>query len=128
MNDHNFAFALLAMAKKDIQALHGMLNNKIFADEIFGFHAQQAVEKCLKAWIAALDVEFPLTHDISLLLATLEDHQQPVSDFWDKLFSVNGVYSLFVIRTLYAPKFIAKECRKHHAKKLLYHSPAVKFI
>ena len=26
----------------------------IFADEIFGFHAQQAAEKLLKAWLALL--------------------------------------------------------------------------
>ena len=24
----------------------------VFADEIFGFHAQQAIEKSLKAWLA----------------------------------------------------------------------------
>ena len=36
---------LLAAANKDLRALQGMIDASIFADEIFGFHAQQAVEK-----------------------------------------------------------------------------------
>lgn len=61
------------MARKDFDALRGMLDNPLFADEIFGFHAQQAVEKSLKAWLALLFVDFPLTHDVSRLLALLEE-------------------------------------------------------
>jgi len=99
MSDRDFAFSLLAMAQKDVNALHGMVNNKIFADEIFGFHAQQAVEKSLKAWIASLDVEFPLTHDISLLLSTLEDHRQSISAFGELVelttFAVQFRYAAF---------------------------------
>jgi len=34
---------LLAAARKDWNALHGMTDSQVFADEIFGFHAQQAV-------------------------------------------------------------------------------------
>ncbi|HEY7805319.1 MAG TPA: HEPN domain-containing protein [Orrella sp.] len=61
------------MARKDFDALRGMVGNDLFADEIFGFHAQQAIEKSLKAWLSLLDIEFPFTHDISRLLALLED-------------------------------------------------------
>ena len=41
------------MAQADLNALKGMMNPAIpvpeayFSDEIFGFHAQQAAEKCL---------------------------------------------------------------------------------
>ena len=45
---------LLAMARKDLVALAGMGDLKVFADEIFGFHAQQATEKALKSWLATL--------------------------------------------------------------------------
>ncbi len=99
MNDRDYARALFEMAKKDVQALHGMTDTTIFADEIFGFHAQQAVEKCLKAWIAALDTEFPLTHDISLLLSVLEDKNVPVANLWDlaefTAFAVQFRYAAF---------------------------------
>jgi hypothetical protein len=33
------------MARKDFAALRGMLGSPLFADEFFGFHAQQAIEK-----------------------------------------------------------------------------------
>ncbi|MFZ4539651.1 HEPN domain-containing protein [Propionivibrio sp.] len=62
------ARGLLVMARKDFDALRGMVDNPLFAEEIFGFHAQQAIEKSLKAWLAARSLDFPLTHDLSRLL------------------------------------------------------------
>jgi HEPN domain-containing protein len=38
-----------------------------------GFHAQQAVEKALKAAIASRDQDFPFTHDIGLLIQLCQD-------------------------------------------------------
>lgn len=61
MNELDHARAMLLLAEKDRRALGGMLDNEIFAKEIFGFHAQQTAEKALKAWIAALGKEYPLT-------------------------------------------------------------------
>ena len=49
----------------------------VFADEIFGFHVQQAAEKLLRAWLALLGEVYPLTHDLDLLLDLL---QKRVSD------------------------------------------------
>jgi HEPN domain-containing protein len=76
---------LLAAARKDGRALDGMIDIDVFADEVFGFHAQQAVEKALKAWAALLGIEFPRTHDLSLLLHVLEEHGQSVESLWDLL-------------------------------------------
>ena len=56
------------MAQKDIGALRKMAGDKEFADEIFGFHAQQAVEKTIKAWLCSLGVVYPKTHDLSELM------------------------------------------------------------
>jgi HEPN domain-containing protein len=42
------------------------------ADTIIGFHAQQACEKCLKAVLASVGVEFPRTHDLLRLLELLD--------------------------------------------------------
>ena len=36
---------MLTAATKDWRALAGMTDPNVFADEIFGFHAQQATEK-----------------------------------------------------------------------------------
>lgn len=38
------ARGLLVMARKDFDALFGMVDNPLFAEEIFGFHAQQAID------------------------------------------------------------------------------------
>ncbi|MDB9528644.1 HEPN domain-containing protein [Oscillatoria sp. CS-180] len=73
-----------------------MQNETVFADEIFGFHVQQAIEKCLKAWIAALDEVYPYTHDLGVLLSFLEQHQCDVAAFWDLL-----KYNAFAVQLRY---------------------------
>lgn len=66
------AITMQNMAGKDLAALRGMLDPILFADEIFGFHAQQAVEKSLKAWITAAGDMFGFSHDIEMLLMHLK--------------------------------------------------------
>lgn len=39
------AWHLLSAANKDFSALQGMADCLVFADEVFGFHAQQAVPR-----------------------------------------------------------------------------------
>lgn len=72
---------IFAMARKDWQALQGMVDATVFADEIVGFHAQQAIEKALKAWISALGAEHPHTHDLGRLLLALESLGVDVTPF-----------------------------------------------
>ncbi len=74
MSDPDYARVLLSMAEKDLGALRGMVDSAVFADEVFGFHAQQAVEKSIKAWLSLLGVDFPKIHDLERLLAILEEH------------------------------------------------------
>ena len=72
MSDLDHAAYLLAMASRDIAALRGMRDDlSTFDDSIFGFHAQQAVEKCLKAWIAGLGGRYERTHDLADLVRVL---------------------------------------------------------
>lgn len=83
MAAYDEARQLLAAANKDWRALDGMTDTEVFADEIFGFHAQQAVEKALKAWLCSLDIEYPHTHDISLLLRMIENGGHNVEPLFD---------------------------------------------
>jgi hypothetical protein len=53
-----------------------------FAESIFGFHAQQAIEKSLKAWLSALGGSYPRTHDLTALLSRLEELECDVSSYW----------------------------------------------
>ena len=63
MRDLEQARALLETAHRDLTALRGMGDTGTFAEEIFGFHVQQAAEKALKAWLALEEVVYPKTHD-----------------------------------------------------------------
>jgi HEPN domain-containing protein len=44
-----------------------LLDVGVVTDRIVGFHAQQAVEKALKAVLAVRGVEFPFTHSLRAL-------------------------------------------------------------
>jgi HEPN domain-containing protein len=72
MSDPEHARLLLEMAGKDFRALQGMMDAEIFADSIFSFHAQQAVEKVLKAWCSLKGIRYPRTHDIERLFQLIE--------------------------------------------------------
>ena len=61
-----------------------MRDATVFADEIFGFHVQQAVEKLFKAWLALLGESYPATHNLERLLKMLTPHNVDTSRF-DKL-------------------------------------------
>ena len=65
------ATTMQTMAGKDLAALCDMLDSAQFADEIFGFHAQQSIEKSLKAWIILAGGAFGFIHDLELLLLHL---------------------------------------------------------
>ncbi len=60
---------LLVKAAEDEQAL--ALGASDFSDSILGFHAQQAVEKLIKALLAQLNVPFELTHNLGRLQTAL---------------------------------------------------------
>ena len=55
----------------------------LFSDEIFGFHAPQSAEKCLKSWIASLGERYPRTHDLMALIETLGGIGEDTSDLQD---------------------------------------------
>lgn len=82
MTDIKQARAFLRVVGRDLAALHGMHDKVVFADEIFGFHVQQAVEKSLKAWLCALGIAFPFTHDLNRLLVLVRDSAGNVDDQW----------------------------------------------
>lgn len=82
MNDIEQAQTLLRIAYRDFNALQGMTDSPLFADEIFGFHAQQAIEKALKAWLCAKNLIYPLSHELPRLLTLLENNGAHIDAFW----------------------------------------------
>jgi len=64
---------LLALAREDLASAEALDREERVSDAPVGFHAQQAVEKALKAAIAHRDQDFPFTHDIGLLIQLCQD-------------------------------------------------------
>ncbi len=64
---------LLALAREDLAAAEALDRAELVSDAPVGFHAQQAVEKALKAAIASRDQGFPFTHDLGLLMQLCQD-------------------------------------------------------
>ena len=62
--------AVLKLAYED----ESMLNMAGVPTQIAAFHGQQALEKLIKAWFAAVDVKPPRVHDLEHLAKTLEEH------------------------------------------------------
>ena len=84
MSDPIHAAALFKLAEADFVACRAMIDTpepSPFSDEIIGFHAQQAVEKALKTWTAALGYPYRRTHDLMRLLTDLTSFGEDVSAY-----------------------------------------------
>ncbi len=75
------AASMLDMARRDHDALAATADLPQVADSIYGFHAQQAVEKALKAWLTVRGLQYPLTHDLPRLLSLLRQCGADVDAF-----------------------------------------------
>ncbi len=62
------AAGLLARARDDAAAVRASLPTADITDAIVAFHAQQAVEKSIKAVLVAGGQAFPFTHDVEGLI------------------------------------------------------------
>jgi HEPN domain-containing protein len=69
----DLAEQLLRRADEDAAGAKGMLPIDEVADVLVCFHAQQAVEKALKAVLAARGVEFAHRHDLRVLIGQCEN-------------------------------------------------------
>lgn len=65
------AEVLLRKARGDEATVRALLGQEV-PDEVVGFHAQQAVEKGLKAVLAASEIEYAFSHDLAYLADLLE--------------------------------------------------------
>jgi HEPN domain-containing protein len=68
----DLARVLLDRADDDLALVRRVADDAGIADAIVGFHAQQAVEKAIKAVLAAREVEYVKTHQLGYLIGLLE--------------------------------------------------------
>ena len=97
---------LLAKARQDEYVLAQFAENPAAADETFGFHAQQAAEKLLKAALSAQGVVSPRTHRLGDLLDLARDRGLTVPQEFDTL------HQLTPFAVEYRYEFFAEEVEK----------------
>ena len=83
MSGHDRASFMLSRAEDDFADLKRMLGAGGFTEANFGFRAQQAVEKALKAWLIALDVAPPRTHDLGALMRLIQTENHEIDPHRD---------------------------------------------
>jgi len=64
---------LLSKAAEAEYVLDKLLGDENAPDSVYGFHAQQATEKLLKACLSGADVDYPFTHRLVELIDLARD-------------------------------------------------------
>ena len=64
---------LLRKARQDVVVVARAVDDPEIADEIVGFHVQQAGEKCMKGVLCARGISYRRTHDLQELYDLLND-------------------------------------------------------
>lgn len=93
MRQHDLAELFRVKAQQDLRALSVLASDREIADETVGFHAQQAVEKALKAVLTAAGVRFGRTHDLDQLLELVRQSGFEEEDWFDEV-TVFGPYAV----------------------------------
>lgn len=75
MTPSDLAYLFIQKGIQDEDAATALLENHDIADEIVGFHCQQAAEKYMKSVLVARKIEFRKTHDLEELLQLIEDNK-----------------------------------------------------
>jgi HEPN domain-containing protein len=68
------AHLLLRKSAEDQYVLERLIGEVDAPDAVIGFHAQQAVEKLLKAVLTSRSIRYGRTHDLDHLVGLLEQH------------------------------------------------------
>lgn len=76
----DLARLLMEKAAGDEKILLRLIDDDDIPDDGLGFHAQQAVEKMIKAVLAHADVSYERTHNIAYLLTLLDGASIPKPD------------------------------------------------
>jgi HEPN domain-containing protein len=74
------AHLLLRKARQDVVVVARGVADAEIADEVIGFHVQQAAEKCMKAVLCARGITYRRTHDLQELHDLLHDAAIAVPD------------------------------------------------
>lgn len=95
MKQRDMVRALLHKAGRDEAVVARLLSDADLDDEIIGFHAQQAVEKALKAWLAHLGADYPKVHNLQTMLELLRSQGQTIPPAFEAVNSLTPFVTIF---------------------------------
>jgi HEPN domain-containing protein len=95
MKPSKAAQILLHKASQDEIVLRRLLHSEEIDVETLGFHAQQAVEKLLKAWLCHLGVDYPKLHNVNLPVDLLEASDVKLPDTLSDLGSLTPFATVY---------------------------------
>ena len=85
MTPAQHAQLLMDKAGEDIHVLAALRDDAAASDAIWGFHAQQAVEKLLKSMLIRREIRFPFTHRLLELADLMPTGQQALLNRYELL-------------------------------------------
>lgn len=96
MNENrDTALGLLRKATDDLHAAMRLAQPPAASQAIIGFHAQQTVEKAIKAVLANSGIHYPFTHDIAALTALTRKSGVPLPPESEDLCNLTPLATLF---------------------------------
>jgi HEPN domain-containing protein len=90
----------LLHAEEDLRlARHAFRLKTAVPYKLIAYHAQQCAEKCLKAYLVYKKIDFPYTHNISLLIEMLPPSAEWSNSLWNA-----GILSSYAVTARYPGK------------------------
>lgn len=108
-NNAEFVEQWLALAGEDLGLAEHLLSERIYFNAV-GFHAQQAAEKYLKAFLVKHQIYFPKTHDLDLHLELVEAANRELADKLKDIIELND-YSVDIRYPGDAPQISVKRAK-----------------
>jgi HEPN domain-containing protein len=109
---------LFEKAGEDIHVLTVLRDDLATTDAVWGFHAQQSVEKLMKALLASQGVRFPFTHRLLELAQLMNKGRHPLPGQFDPLLNL----------TPYAAEFRYADITSKRAEPPLDRVPTLELI
>lgn len=77
LHDKGYAAELIAKAEEDLEAANVLQKSKKDVFATAAFHAQQCVEKSIKAVLVASEIPFAYVHDLGVFVEKIPDSVEP---------------------------------------------------
>lgn len=95
MRSRHSAEVPLRKAKGDEFTVEKLAPDHSSPDEVIGFHAQQAVEKMLKAVLSLHELPYPRIHDLTELVDLLRENKISTPEYLEEVDRLTPFVTLF---------------------------------